>query len=205
MVISNDLLKLFGFLFSVWSGLLLNLSRKILNSVIFFSSKFSVLFFFIFLSLCWYSHFVHASFSWFHLVIFLYSLGSSSFETVAFISLSGSSRHFYFFRVGFWRFILFFSLGHALLLLHMHYDFIPSPIRIWLFRKTATSPSLYRLAYTGQDLHQFRPLERDSQSLSHFSGDMSSVLVGIVSQLKRFCQFLFGELNNFPSGSLGPA
>ena len=59
-----------------------------------------------FLFLYWISHFVHVSFSWFHLVV---CSSLSSFKIFFWNSLSNSLGSLLFFRVGFWSFIA--SLG----------------------------------------------------------------------------------------------
>ena len=75
---------------------------------------------------------------------------------------------------------------------------IASPNKTWLFRKTATSHSLYRLAS-----YRARPspisLDRDSQSLLKFFWGCLLCACRSNFPVGEICQFLFGELNNSPS------
>ena len=97
-------------------SLLLKPSRDFFNLVVFFSSRISVWLFFI-ISLCWWSHFVHISFSWLPLIlVFSFYLYTYKICFKLFVEYVWSLC---FFRVSFWTLILSYQIDCVSLFLCM--------------------------------------------------------------------------------------
>ena len=95
---------------SASSNLLLNPCNEFFNSVaVFLSSVISVWYIFIFLSLHWNYHFVHALLSWPSWAIFMTIILNSFIRYITYL---------HFIKISFWKFILLFCLEHSPLFLH---------------------------------------------------------------------------------------
>lgn len=146
---------------------------------------------FFLIAISWYSHFVYASFFWFHVVIYLYStrvhwapLGSLFFSDRQFIAL-------HFFRVGLCKLILFLCLGHVFLFLCVHYFFVVFSA----VKEIATSSRLYGLPFYRRRLSQFNLMRESGGPLNLLWGCVFSGIVYAISQ--RACQF-FRSLQSLP-------
>jgi hypothetical protein len=129
-------------LYSLWSSL--QLIPKFLNSVmVLFSSRIYLVLFIV--SPCLYFHFMHTSFSWFHLVVYLYSCSTLSFFKMNIRDLLSSNLYISISLYIFFSFLYIYFIPlieHVSLFLH-----VPCYFLTWgfyfAFEKIANSPSLH--------------------------------------------------------------
>lgn len=144
-IISDDLASNSLILSSAWSSLMLNNSSELSVQVLHSSAPKSVCFFLIFsISLLQNSYFVYASFSWARWTSLWW----------LFWILFRSFIYLCFFRVSFWKFILFLWLGHCTLLLCVPGNFVLLSMHL---KKHPPLPVFTNWLHIGKNLHHDQP------------------------------------------------
>lgn len=145
-IISSDLSLSFLTLSSASSCLLLKPSSEFFSlDFVFFKSRFSVwIFSYSFFLFDCDSHFVHISFSWFHLVVFVFC-NSVSFSEIIILKSGQEIYKVHFFRVGYWTFVSLcrISKKQSFLLICKDWLWLGKILLVYITLGARTGPDLY--------------------------------------------------------------